>query len=116
MLGHGEPHDESSMLLAALETADGGFRALLSCHSDIGAVTLGRGAGATVRVTPAYVARVHSTITWDAERGMHVIEDAGSGNGTFVNERRVAGRLGLLNGSRIRIGQTTLHYRRLAKG
>src|SRR4051812_13795607 len=62
-------------------------------------------------------------IVWDEEvSGVHaelqgiagewtIVDDGLSTNGTFVNGRRVAGRLRLRDGDRVRVGRTILAYR-----
>jgi hypothetical protein len=54
----------------------------------------------------AEISRRHAVVRSGAE-GLE-IEDAGSSNGTFVNEERIAGARKLSHGDRVRIGQTIL--------
>jgi EmrB/QacA subfamily drug resistance transporter len=73
-------------------------------------VVLGRGADADVvlRDPGGKLSRRHATIRLD--RGLPVIEDLGSTNGTFVNGKRIAGACPLRAGDRIDIGATTLEF------
>jgi FHA domain len=54
----------------------------------------------------AEISRQHAVVRSGAE-GLE-IEDAGSSNGTFVNEERITGARKLSHGDRVRIGQTIL--------
>jgi pSer/pThr/pTyr-binding forkhead associated (FHA) protein len=38
------------------------------------------------------------------------VEDAGSTNGTFVNDRKTVGATALSSGDRVRVGSTTFRY------
>ncbi len=76
------------------------------------ALTIGRDPSAAIQLDDRYASRIHARIRWDARDGRHVITDAGSGNGTYVNGVRISGPVDLLDGTRIRIGRTNLVYRR----
>jgi pSer/pThr/pTyr-binding forkhead associated (FHA) protein len=52
------------------------------------------------------VSRYHAIVR--VRDGGADIADLGSTNGTFVDGRRLTGRVGLVNGSLIRVGQTEL--------
>jgi hypothetical protein len=76
-----------------------------------GELTVGRGGGCTVRLlSDTFVSQVHARIT-DRD-GTLWIEDAGSTNGTFVNEKRIDNPMKLKRGDRVRVGQTTLEAER----
>ena len=70
-----------------------------------GVVTIGRKSGNTIMLGDDLKAsRHHATIQW--EDGHYMIRDAGSSNGTFVNNRRLSQSLVLQSGDQIRIGDT----------
>jgi pSer/pThr/pTyr-binding forkhead associated (FHA) protein len=77
---------------------------------DAGVVTLGRGPSADVVIDgDLLVSRLHSTL--ERMAGVWTIVDNGlSRNGTFVNDRRVAGRVQLHDRDEIRIGCTVLTF------
>jgi two-component system cell cycle response regulator len=93
-----EPNkDETCHVLTRLNGADRGRSYVLSQP----AVRLGRGLDCEVRVNDESVSRVHATVT--AEGGGWVLEDAGSRNGTFVEERKVR-RYELRDGDELQLG------------
>ena len=70
--------------------------------------TLGREHDCTHRFEEASLSRVHARIL--REGGAYVVEDAGSRNGVFVNERKIT-REKLLDGDRVRLGSAiTLRF------
>lgn len=69
-------------------------------------IFLGRSATNQIRVRDSQASRVHCRIDVTAD-GL-TIADAGSGNGTFVNDARVDGRRPLDDGDEIRLGGTRL--------
>lgn len=71
---------------------------------------IGRDARCQVILDDDYVSRSHARVK--LEDGQFVIYDVGSGGGTFVNERRVQ-RLMLTDGVEIRLGHTTLEFKRI---
>ena len=103
------PVTRSIFQTATLQRA-GTVVATISCAAEIGSLTIGRGAEANIRVDDAAVSSIHARITWNAERGVHVISDAGSTNGTRVNGQRIRGDMIVEDGAVIRLGKTTLHY------
>ncbi len=100
---------------AFLTRLDGRRVALLSCDAEIGRVSLGRGERARIRLDDPSVSQLHAELYWDSDAAMHLIVDTGSTNGTKVNGQRITGPVGLLDGSRIRLGKTELYYRRIAR-
>jgi hypothetical protein len=76
-----------------------------------GEATLGRGGGCTVRLNAdTFVSQVHARVT---ERdGALWVEDAGSTNGTYVNDKRIDQAVKLRRGDRVRVGETTLEAER----
>jgi hypothetical protein len=75
-----------------------------------GLVTIGRGSSADVVIEgDLLVSRLHSTL--ERAAGVWTIVDNGlSRNGTFVNGRRVAGRVQLHDRDQIRVGATVLTF------
>jgi DNA-binding winged helix-turn-helix (wHTH) protein len=76
-----------------------------------GAQTVGRDAGAEVRIDALSISRTHARVTWLGP--VASIEDLGSKNGTWVNGARVEGRVGLEDGDEVRLGTITLTFRNL---
>src|SRR5262245_24256503 len=68
-----------------------------------GAFVLGRGSNADLQLDDESVSRRHALFRLEPELGPSV-EDLGSRNGTFVNERRIAGRVQLAAGDRVALG------------
>jgi pSer/pThr/pTyr-binding forkhead associated (FHA) protein len=71
-----------------------------------GPVTIGRMADNVLVLSDSLVSRHHATISWQA--GAHVIQDLGSANGTYVNERRITAPEELRHGYVVRMGNTIL--------
>jgi hypothetical protein len=72
-------------------------------------VTIGRLSDNTIVLADPQVSRHHSTITWQA--GAFVIQDLGSANGTYVNDRRITGPQALRDGDVIQTGNTHFDVR-----
>jgi diguanylate cyclase (GGDEF)-like protein len=70
-------------------------------HRAVGTITMGRGEGCSVRFDDGTLSRVHARLIEREEE--HVLEDAGSLNGTYVNERRITSAV-LFDGDRLRLG------------
>jgi pSer/pThr/pTyr-binding forkhead associated (FHA) protein len=68
---------------------------------------LGRRAPDVVELPSPTVSRRHARITVGDET---LIEDLGSKNGTFVEERRVSRPVTLTDGAQVRIGSLTLRF------
>jgi diguanylate cyclase (GGDEF)-like protein len=72
-------------------------------------VTLGRSDEATVRFDDVSLSRVHARIMRVA--AAHVLSDAGSTNGSYVNDKRVESPVELRDGDRVQLGSaTTLRF------
>jgi pSer/pThr/pTyr-binding forkhead associated (FHA) protein len=71
---------------------------------------IGRGQSSDIRLTDTYVSTAHARIT--NRNGAWMVEDLGSTNGTYLNQRRVTAPAALAPGDRIRVGKTTLELRR----
>jgi pSer/pThr/pTyr-binding forkhead associated (FHA) protein len=75
-----------------------------------GSVEIGRGDGCAVRLSDSYVSQMHARL---AERdGEWYVEDSGSTNGTFLNDRRVQQPVPVHAGDVVKVGKTVLELRR----
>jgi hypothetical protein len=93
----------------ALRDAEGTLRLLALEESEV--VTIGRGGAVNVMLDwDLEVSGVHAELQRAADAWM-IVDDGLSRNGTFLNERRVAGRQRLRNEDRIRVGKTILVFR-----
>jgi hypothetical protein len=72
-------------------------------------VTIGRQADNAIVLADPQASRRHATISWQA--GTFVIQDLGSANGTFVNDRLITGPQPLRDGDVLRIGNTLFDVR-----
>lgn len=73
-----------------------------------GGITIGRSEAADLSIPDQYVSHMHARIL---RRGAyHHVEDLGSTNGTFLNDRRVEKDAQLKVHDALRIGRTTLRY------
>ena len=70
---------------------------------------LGRDPTSTIHLTDEEVSRRHAIILLG--EGRCTIEDLGSSNGTYVDDRAVEGEASLQSGAKIRVGQTVLELR-----
>jgi hypothetical protein len=99
------PYQQVSItgLLTVIEGLDAGLKI------DIGAdrVNLGRRDYNELPVTDMNTSRLHAYIVY--EEGSHILYDAQSLNGTYVNSQRVT-RKQLKSGERIKIGNTVILY------
>jgi DNA-binding winged helix-turn-helix (wHTH) protein len=74
-----------------------------------GVTIVGRDEGAGLVLEETTVSRRHAQIT--VRNGAATIEDLGSQNGTWVNERQLAGPTALADGDRVRFGLALVIYR-----
>lgn len=71
-------------------------------------ITIGRSDGADLTIDDVFVSHMHARIML---RGpYHFVEDLGSTNGTFLNDRRIEEDAQLKVHDSLKIGQTTLRY------
>jgi len=75
-----------------------------------GTVSIGSEADNTIILADPQVSAHHATIIWDSETGKYIIEDAGSTEGTFVNEQPVEEPQPLRHGDIIRVGATVIDF------
>ena len=77
-------------------------------HELQGGLTIGRSASSQLTVPDAFVSHMHARVF---RRGQfHYIEDLGSTNGTFVNDRRIVQETQLKVRDELRLGETILRY------
>lgn len=72
-------------------------------------VTIGRHASSDLPVESSSVSRFHTQLV--REDGRWFVEDMQSNNGTFVNGRRVEGRVALHDGEQIHLGNVVIAFR-----
>jgi pSer/pThr/pTyr-binding forkhead associated (FHA) protein len=71
---------------------------------------VGRSESCRVRVDDTYVSQVHAKLY--GKNGAWYVEDLGSTNGTYVNDRRVTAPVEVHAGDVVRVGKTLLELRR----
>jgi DNA-binding winged helix-turn-helix (wHTH) protein len=74
-----------------------------------GAIVIGRGQDAEIRIDSGGVSRRHARIVVSGDEAR--VEDLGSKNGTFVEGEPVTGTCRLRDGDEIRLGPVTLTFR-----
>jgi pSer/pThr/pTyr-binding forkhead associated (FHA) protein len=75
-----------------------------------GELTVGRAAGCQVALEDNYVSQLHARVF--ARDGTVWVEDLGSTNGTYVNDRRVSAPLAVRRGDQLKVGSTVLELKR----
>jgi hypothetical protein len=70
---------------------------------------IGRAATCAITVNDTYASQSHARLSPDGD--VWLVQDLGSTNGTFLNERRLEGRAQVRAGDRIRIGTTVMELR-----
>jgi pSer/pThr/pTyr-binding forkhead associated (FHA) protein len=71
---------------------------------------VGRGESCQIRVDDTYVSQVHARVY--GKDGTWFVEDLGSTNGTYVNDRRLSSPAEVHPGDVVRVGKTLLELRR----
>jgi hypothetical protein len=75
-----------------------------------GPTEIGRSNGCAIRLQDTYVSQMHARL---ADRdGAWYVEDLGSTNGTYLNDRRVQTPVEVHAGDVVRVGKTVLELRR----
>jgi hypothetical protein len=82
----------------------------VSTHRLAGTLQIGRAAACAIRPDDTYISQEHARIS--NRNGSWVLEDLGSTNGTYLNQRRVTVPTEISPGDRIRVGKTVLEVRR----
>ena len=75
-----------------------------------GTLQVGRAEACQIRLPDTYASSFHARI-YDRD-GSWYIEDLGSTNGTYLNQRRITAPAELRAGDKVKIGKTTLDLRR----
>ena len=75
-----------------------------------GTMQIGRADACQVKLPDTYVSSFHARIY--RQDGGWFVEDLGSTNGTYLNQRRLTSPAELRAGDRLKIGKTTLELRR----
>jgi pSer/pThr/pTyr-binding forkhead associated (FHA) protein len=75
-----------------------------------GSTEIGRDNGCAIRLQDTYVSQMHARLA-DRE-GAWYVEDLGSTNGTYLNDRRVQEPVVVHAGDVVRVGKTVLELRR----
>ncbi len=85
-----------------------GLKQAVFVNRDYPAVTVGRQDPCEVQASSDEVSRQHCKVRYEA--GRYLLEDLGSRNGTFLDDRRVEGPATLSHGSEIRCGTYRLQF------
>jgi pSer/pThr/pTyr-binding forkhead associated (FHA) protein len=75
-----------------------------------GTLQVGRADACQLQLSDTYASAFHARIY--SKDGPWFVEDLGSTNGTYLNQRRITAPAELRAGDRLRIGKTTLEFRR----
>ena len=75
-----------------------------------GSTDIGRADRCAIRLGDTYVSQVHARLY--GENGSWYVEDAGSTNGTFLNDHKVDRALEVHAGDVVKLGKTVLELRR----
>lgn len=75
-----------------------------------GTLQVGRAEACQIRLPDTYASAFHARIF--SRDGSWFVEDLGSTNGTYLNQRRITSPAELRAGDKIRIGKTTLEFKR----
>jgi hypothetical protein len=82
----------------------------LGTHALNGQLQIGRADACQIQLADTYASQFHARV-FDRD-GVWLVEDLGSTNGTYVNQRRITAPVEVRAGDRIRVGKTTLELRR----
>jgi len=74
----------------------------------LGVVTIGRQPDNLLRIDNPAVSGHHAKIYWGS--GHYILEDTESFNGTYLNNRRIVGKVALKDGDVVLIGKHTLEF------
>ena len=84
--------------------------AKLGTHSLNGTLQIGRAEACHIQISDTYASQFHARIY--SRDDSWWVEDLGSTNGTYLNQRRITSPSALRAGDRLKIGKTTLEVRR----
>ena len=82
----------------------------LATHPLNGQLQIGRAEACQIQLSDTYVSQFHARIF--GRDGGWFVEDLGSTNGTYLNQRRITSQAEVRAGDKVRIGKTTLELRR----
>jgi pSer/pThr/pTyr-binding forkhead associated (FHA) protein len=71
---------------------------------------IGRDESVPIQILDEHISRKHLQIYLDKDRGKYCALDMKSKHGVFINDNKINGEAVLVDGDRIRIGQTTLLF------
>jgi pSer/pThr/pTyr-binding forkhead associated (FHA) protein len=75
-----------------------------------GQIQIGRADACQIKLEDTYVSTFHARIF--NRDGAWLVEDLGSTNGTYLNQRRVTSPVEVRSGDRVKLGKTTLELKR----
>jgi pSer/pThr/pTyr-binding forkhead associated (FHA) protein len=82
----------------------------VSTHRLAGTLQIGRATSCQIRPDDTYISQLHAKVF--NRNGSWVVEDLGSTNGTYLNQRKVTVPAEIAPGDRIRVGKTVIEVRR----
>ena len=82
----------------------------LGSHDLDGQLQIGRADACQIKLADTYASQFHAKM-YERE-GTWIVEDLGSTNGTYLNQRRLTAPAEVRAGDKIRIGKTTLELKR----
>jgi FHA domain len=82
----------------------------IGSHRLGGTIQIGRAPSCQIRLDDSYISQLHAKIS--ERNGSWVVEDLGSTNGTYLNQRKLSVPTELSPGDRIRVGKTVLEVKR----
>ncbi len=91
----------ADLILEIVEGGEAGRQVPLT-----GAVDIGREPSLTLALDDTQISRRHARVS--IQNNQAVVEDLGSTNGTYLNDRRLSGPMVMNRGDRLRVGKTVL--------
>ncbi len=82
----------------------------VGAHRLDGTVQIGRAPSCDIRPEDTYLSQHHARVL--ERNGTWYVEDMGSTNGTYLNQRKVSSPAEISPGDRIRVGKTTIEVRK----
>ncbi|CAG1012690.1 MAG: FHA domain-containing protein [Anaerolinea sp.] len=80
---------------------------LVPANADQVELTIGRLEGCDIHIEyDTQVSRQHARVLYDARHDLFYVEDAGSRNGTYLEQTKITGRVPLKPGELFRVGRT----------
>lgn len=72
--------------------------------------TLGRELTSSIPIESGYISTAHARILFDAQDSALWVEDMGSRNGTYVDGRKISGRVAVSPGSTLQVGDARFKF------